>query len=200
MASHEPAARRATAADADRITTILALAFVHDPVWGPVIARPDGSTQHHAALWRPFVDGALRFPATWLTEGGEAAALWIPPDATSMTPEQEKRLAELAAEHLGPAADRYFELMEVIHAAHPREEPHYFLTLLGTHPDHRGHGLGMRLLARSLELVDAEHRPAYLESSNPVNDRKYAGLGFEPFGEITCPGGLTISTMWRPAR
>jgi len=198
--SHDPAVRRATAADADRITTILALAFVNDPVWGPVIARPDGGTRHHAALWRPFVDGALRFPATWLTAGGEAAAIWIPPGATSMTPEQEGHLAELAARHLGPGAGRYLELTEVIHAAHPRQEPHYFLTLLGTHPDHRGHGLGMRLLARSLEPIDAEHQPAYLESSNPANDRKYAGLGFEPFGEIACPDGLIISTMWRPAR
>jgi GNAT superfamily N-acetyltransferase len=194
------AARRATAADAGRITTILALAFVNDPAWGPVIARPDGSTRHHEALWRPFVDGALRFPATWLTTGGEAAAIWIPPDATSMTLEQEERLAELAAEHLGPGAGKFLELMGIVHAAHPREEPHYFLTLLGTHPDHRGQGLGMRLLASSLEQIDAEHRPAYLESSNPANDRKYAELGFEPFGEIACPHGHVITTMWRPAR
>jgi GNAT superfamily N-acetyltransferase len=200
MSSHDGAARRATAADSDRITMIMALAFADDPVWGPPMARPDGSTWHHRVLWRPFVDGALRFPATWLTAGGEAAAIWIPPGSASMTPEQEERLAELAAEHLGQAAGSYLELMEVIHRAHPRDEPHYFLTLLGTHPDHRGHGLGMRLLARSLESVDAKHRPAYLESSNPANDRKYAALGFDPLGEIACPGGQIITTMWRQAR
>jgi ribosomal protein S18 acetylase RimI-like enzyme len=32
-------------------------------------------------------------------------------------------------------------------AFHPREPPHYYLTLLGTHPDHRGKGIGMRLEA-----------------------------------------------------
>ncbi len=200
MSSLMPAPRRARPADAGRITTIIALAFAADPVWGPAMARPDGSTRHHAALWRPFVDGALRFPATWLTEGGEAAAIWIPPGAASMTPEQEERLAGLAAEHLGPAADSYLELLEQLHRAHPHGEPHYFLTLLGTHPGHRGHGLGMRLLAASLEPVDASHRAAYLESSNPANDRRYGALGFEPLGAISCPGGQVITTMWRPAR
>jgi GNAT superfamily N-acetyltransferase len=198
--SHDPAARRAVPADSDRITSIIALAFAGDPAWGPAMTRPDGQTGHHAELWRPFVDGALRFDASWLTAGREAAAVWIPPDEASMTSEQEKRLAELAAEHLGPAADSYFELMEQVHSAHPRAEPHYFLTLLATHPDHRGHGLGVGLLADSLTMVDAEHQPAYLESTNPANDRKYADLGFEPFGEIACPGGQVITTMWRPAR
>ena len=62
------------------------------------------------------------------------------------------------------------------------------------------HGLGIGLLADSLSMVDAEHQPAYLESTSPANDRKYADLGFEPFGEIACPGGQVITTMWRPAR
>ncbi len=39
----------------------------------------------------------------------------------------------------------------------PRSEPRYYLTLLGTHPDHRGRGIGMGLLARNLELIDSEN-------------------------------------------
>lgn len=193
-------ARRATAADAGRMAAIIALAFAADPVWGPVMARPDGRTSHHAAMWRPFVDGALRYPATWLTTGGEAAAIWIPPGGTSMTAEQEERVSRLAAEHLGPAAGDYLELLAEFHAAHPVTEPHYFLTLFGTDPGQRGHGFGMRLLAHNLDLIDAEHQPAYLESSNPANDRRYAGVGFEPAGEIRLRGGAVITTMWRTAR
>ena len=59
----------------------------------------------------------------------------------------------------------------------------------------------MRLLAQNLELIDAEHRPAYLESSNPANDRRYASVGFEPIGEVSCPpDGAILTTMWRAAR
>ena len=43
--------------------------------------------------------------------------------------------------------------------------------------------------------------PAYLESSNPANLKRYMRLGFEPIGEIFVPDGLpAITTMWRPER
>src|SRR5438034_1289074 len=100
------AARRATAADADRVTEIITLAFAQDPLWGRALARPDGGDGHHAAFWRVFVEGALRYPWTWLTGGGEATSIWIPPGGTDMTPEQEQQLAGLATDHLGPAAGR----------------------------------------------------------------------------------------------
>jgi GNAT superfamily N-acetyltransferase len=195
------AARRATASDIDLVSSIITLAFAHDPLWAHALARPDGETAHHAEFWRLFAAGALRYPDTWLTSGGEATAVWIPPGGTEMTPGQEQRLADLAAGQLGQAAGDCLELVSRFDAAHPRAEPHYYLSLLGTHPEHRGKGIGMRLLAHDLELIDAEHMPAYLESSNPANDHRYASVGFEPHSEFSYPGdGPVVTTMWRPAR
>jgi GNAT superfamily N-acetyltransferase len=197
----ELAVRRASPADIDRVTAIIALAFANDPLWGYALARPDGSTVHHAHFWRLFVAGALRYPCTWLTAGGEATSIWIPPGGSEMTPAQEQQLADLATQYLGAAAGDYLELVSRFEAAHPRAEPHYYLSLLGTHPDHRGKGLGMRLLARVLDQVDAEHVPAYLESTNPANNRRYAAVGFERHGEFEYPGGgPVVATMWRAAR
>ena len=197
----ELAARRATPDDAELVTEIISLAFENDPLWSLAMGRADGRTDHHSKFWRLAVDGALRYPWTWLTENGEAAAIWIPPGGTEMTPEQEDRLVELAREHLGPASGRYLELLERFSAAHPQSDPHYYLSLLGTHPEHRGQGIGMRLLAHNLALIDAEHVPAYLESSNPANNRRYASVGFEATGEFSYPGdGPVVTTMLRPAR
>lgn len=193
--------RQAAATDAGLVTSIVASAFTHDPLWAHAMARPDGETAHHALFWRLFVEGALRYPDTWLASEGEATCIWIPPGGTEMTPEQEECLADLAAEYLGPAAGDYLELVSRFEAAHPQDEPHYYLSLLGTHPDHRGKGIGMRLLAHVLGVIDAEHLPAYLESTNPANNRRYAGVGFEPHGEFRYPGGgPVVTTMWRPAR
>jgi len=193
------APRRATADDIDLVTSIVTLAFADDPLWSRAMARPDGETYHRADLWRILVEGGLRYPETWITDGGEATSIWIPPDGSEMSDEQEGRLRGLVAAHLG-SADDYYELMARFEAAHPRGEPHYYLSLLGTHPQHRGHGIGMKLLSHNLAIIDSEHQPAYLESSNPNNNNRYKRLGFEPYGEFSYPGGgPLVTTMWRPA-
>ena len=70
-----------------------------------------------------------------------------------------------------------------------------------THPDQRGKGMGMSLLADNLARVDSEGMAAYLESSNPDNDTRYERLGFVRAGEFQRPDGqLTCSTMWREPR
>jgi GNAT superfamily N-acetyltransferase len=195
------AVERASAADTGLVASIITLAFANDPLWGHAMARADGGTQHHGAFWQLFVEGAMRYPDTWLADGGKAVSVWVPPGGVEMTDEQEERLVELAAEYLGPRADDYVEVANRFEEAHPREEPHYYLSLLATHPDHRGHGIGMGLLARNLERIDAEHLPAYLESTNPANNGRYASVGFEPHGEFSYPGdGPLVTTMWRPAR
>ena len=52
-----------------------------------------------------------------------------------------------------------------------------------------------------LDRCDAEHAPAYLESSNPDNVPYYQRFGFEVTGEITLPnGGPTLIPMWRAPR
>jgi len=193
--------RNASPADRGLVASIITLAFANDPLWSHAMARPDERTEHHREFWLVFVDGALRYPWTRLAGGGEATSIWIPPGGSEMTADQEEHLAGLAAEYLGPAASDYLDLLARFDSAHPRNEPHYYLTLLATHPDHRGLGIGMGLLAHDLELIDAEGLPAYLESSNPANNRRYAALGFEPIGEFSYPrNGPKVTTMWRAGR
>jgi GNAT superfamily N-acetyltransferase len=195
------ATRRASPVDCHTVTSIITLAFGSDPLWSLALARSDGSTAHHAQFWEVFVEGALRYPWVWLTGSGEATSVWIPPGGTEMSDEQEQRVASLAKELLGPTASHFLELLDRFDAVHPRDEPHYYLSLLGTHPAHRGKGAGMAQLRHDLSLIDEEGFPAYLESSNPANNVRYAAVGFEALSEFTYPGGGPVVTpMWRPAR
>jgi ribosomal protein S18 acetylase RimI-like enzyme len=183
------------------VTNIITLAFANDPLWSRALSRSDGRTDHHAAFWRLFVESALRYPETWITAGGEATSIWIPPSGTELSQAEEERLHEFVVEKLGPGADDCIELMARFDAAHPRGEPHYYLSFLGTHPEHRGAGIGMALLAHCLALIDGNHLPAYLESSNPANNDRYTRAGFEPVGGFSYPGGgPVVTTMWRAAR
>ena len=84
--------------------------------------------------------------------------------------------------------------------AHPHDPPHWYLSLLATHPDHRGRGLGVALVQDHLDAVDDAHLPAYLESTNDQNLARYGRLGFERHGSFAAPDGPTVTTMWRAAR
>ena len=89
---------------------------------------------------------------------------------------------------------------ELMKKQHP-EEPHWYLAVIGSDPTVRGGGFGRALMQSRLDRVDAEHAPAYLESSNPDNIPYYMRFGFEVTGEIKLPdGGPSMIPMWRPAR
>jgi GNAT superfamily N-acetyltransferase len=188
--------------DVDAVATTVALAFSEDPVWGPAMGGSSTSLSERAALWRILVAGAARYPWSRLLPDGAAASVWIPPDGTELSEGQETELASALVRILGPAgATEFHQLISRFEATHPRDTPHAYLSLLATHPDHRGRGLGMALLGADLDRLDAAHLPAYLESTNPANDRRYMGAGFEPVGEFrTIDEERVITRMWRPAR
>jgi GNAT superfamily N-acetyltransferase len=186
--------RIGTIADLDGLTTTLTAAFEHDPLWSWAFPDPEDL----AVWWRFYIRSALRYPCVRVTGECAAVAVWIPPDGTELTEEEEERLAPIIRDLIGPRAGDVMELLERFEASHPRERPHYYLSLLGTHPDHRGQGLGMGLLSENLGRIDAEGVPAYLESTNPGNDPRYERVGFRRVGEFTTPGGeRTVATMWR---
>jgi len=191
--------RPVTSDEIDRVTETLTLAFLHDPVWGVALARPDGSTAHHAAYWRLYVEGALRYSTVFTMDDGSAVSVWIPPGGTELSAAQEEAVVRLVEGALEPAAAQaMLELWSRFDANHPRDEPHAYLSLLATHPDHRGKGSGQRLLADDLERFDAAGVPAYLESTNPGNDHRYGRAGFRRIGGFEAViDGAPISTMWR---
>jgi GNAT superfamily N-acetyltransferase len=193
--------RPAAIDDIGRVTQTLSLAFLHDPVWGVALARSDGSTDHHAAYWQIYVEGALRYSTVFMTEDASAVSVWIPPGGTDLSDAGEKSIEQLVGATLEPAAAQaIFELWERFAANHTDDEPHAYLSLLATHPDHRGHGIGQRLLAENLARWDAERLPAYLESTNPGNDHRYERAGFRRIGGFRAVlDDAPISTMWRPS-
>jgi ribosomal protein S18 acetylase RimI-like enzyme len=189
--------RIATAHDIEGLTTTLTAAFAHDPLWS--WAFPN--LEDLAVLWKFYIGSALRYPNVWIVGDYAAASVWIPPHGSELTEEEEERMESLVRDLIGDRAAVVMELVAQFEGSHPREQPHYYLSLLGTHPDYRGQGLGMALLSENLASMDSEGVPAYLESSNPGNDRRYERLGFKRLGEFKTPGeDHTVATMWREAQ
>ena len=194
--------RVATRDEAGTVTELVVGAFHDDPTWAWAFPDPKARREQHRAFWRLFVEGALRYPWVWLAAGDVATSIWIPPGGTDMSEDQEARMESLLVDLLGSGTPRVSQAFELFEAAHPRDEPHYYLSLLATNPAHRGHGHGLGLLADNLRRIDAEGANAYLEASNPANVPLYERYGFELVGAFDLPdGGPTVHTMWRsPSR
>jgi ribosomal protein S18 acetylase RimI-like enzyme len=192
--------RLASPQDADEVVSIVVSAFYDDPTWGWAFPDPSLRAEQHRRFWGLFVAGAMRYPWVWLTPGNTATSVWIPPDGTEFSPAQEAAMETMILQMRGAGASRVMQTHEKFDRAHPRDVPHYYLTLLATRVGHQGNGYGLDLLAENLRLVDETGMPSYLEASNPANVSLYERHGFEVRDSFTLPGdGPEVFTMWREA-
>ena len=198
-------ARPATRADVGALSGTLGRAFFDDPVM--VWMLPDANARRRklrklfAALTRHhhLANGAVEVVPD---DGGGigGAALWDPPGKWRQTRLEELRAMPGLFLAFGLSLRRGIAAEELMKANHP-EEPHWYLAVIGSDPDVRGKGFGQKLMSSRLDRCDAEHAPAYLESSNPDNVAYYQRFGFEVTGELRLPnGGPSLIPMWRPAR
>jgi GNAT superfamily N-acetyltransferase len=192
--------RRAMPSDLDLAVETITLAFLADPVWGPALSRPDDGDGHLRAYWRFFLSDGIDQDGVRVADDGAAVSVWVPPGGEELRPENVDALERFNADTLGPdGAAEMAELYERFEANHPRSEAHAYLSLLATHPDHRGKGIGQALLANDLRGWDVAGTPCYLESTNPANDHRYVRAGFRPVGRFTAiRDAAPITTMWRP--
>jgi GNAT superfamily N-acetyltransferase len=187
----------AASGDAPGVVRVVTEAFLHDPIWH--WAFPDPAAREK--WWRFLIPSAFRYPGVFRTTGFETVSVWIPPNGIELTAGEEAQVQDLLPELVGSRAPEVTELLRRFAGAHPHREPHYYLSLLATADRHRGGGLGMALLRENLARIDLESASAYLESTNPRNDARYASLGFAPIVSYEAPGGGPVVTgMWRQAR
>jgi ribosomal protein S18 acetylase RimI-like enzyme len=200
-------ARPAHKTDISELSHALGRAFYDDPVSEWIM--PDARTRT-ANLRRFFATvtrhhhlagGGVEVASDGSTIG--AAALWDPPGRWKQS--SQEQLMMLPSFLLGfgfrlSVGRKLGDLLNRMKQQHP-EEPHWYLAVLGSDTSVRGKGYGHALMRSRLDRIDAEHAPAYLESSKYQNIAYYQRFGFEVTGEIVLPdGGPTLWPMWRAPR
>jgi GNAT superfamily N-acetyltransferase len=192
--------RDAAPDDLPMVAACLASAFFEDPLWGHW-TFPDESRRQGDLLQFMMLQAQLAAAHGWIamTAGTESVALWTPPGASYGSAEQEPLIADVFDRLFGARAVAVHELFKQFDEHLPSGR-FYHLEWWATHRRHAGRGFGASLITDNLARVDAEHLPTYLESTNPVNLRRYEALGFRTVGDFAPPGGPTVTTMWREAR
>ena len=197
-------ARAAHKADIRELSGVLARAFYDDPVMAWVlpddVARLERLARVFTAITRHhhLAGGGSEVACDGSSIG--AAALWDPPNRWKQTGREQFAMLPLFFRVFGFRSARVRQLQEIMKREHP-EEPHWYLAVIGSDPAVRGKGFGQALMRSRLDRVDAEHAPAYLESSKHQNIAYYQRFGFDVTGEVVLPdGGPTMWQMWRAPR
>ena len=197
--------RRATVLDAPRAADTLAAAFADDPVtsWiGRKDARRDAGRR--AMIGHLVTALGIAGNEPWIADDHSAAALWVPPTHADLKIPLlgELRLVRALITFTGwTGLARANAFRKAADAHHPKSEPHFYLMTIGVDPQFQGQGLGSALLGATLENIDAQHMPSYLESSSPKNVPLYQRHGFDVTSEFRPRAdGPPLWGMWRKAR
>ena len=193
------AVRKATPADAPKVSAVLARAFDDDPFANWACAQ-DSRRSRRIYDFLDFANRKLTLPYREVYTTGEyhGGAPWTPPGRWKMGMVQQ--VLALPAFIRATSLRRLPAVMGGINAVekkHP-QEPHYYLLALGVEPALQGKSIGTQLMAPVLAMCDRDGTGAYLESSKEVNVPLYERNGFKVTEEFVVPnGGPKIWLMWR---
>jgi GNAT superfamily N-acetyltransferase len=185
--------------DVDAIADVLVRAFADDPLMMYLFRTDEGRRKKSRVF---FVSDAKRAIAKAkgrvdTNDEGEAkgGAIWFAPG------QWRTGGLELLGQipmliHMGWESPRALGVLSRVEKLHPTQ-PHWYLGVLGTDPEHQGKGVGSALLAPVLTQCDEEGTPAYLESSKERNVLFYERHGFKVTSELRLKDGPTLWPMWR---
>lgn len=192
--------RLATRSDLAEIGRVLAAAFHDDPLIRFLIPTDPTGTRT-ATLLSTMAELHLADDSVFIAvddASGEmmGVAVWGIIGHWRFPASAYVRFGPRLARVLGPGGLRRSIHLRGIEVAHVRD-PHYYLGVLGTHPNHQGRGIGSATMAPFLDRADEEGVGAYLESSKQSNVPYYARHGFETRTAHRIPTGPEIYLMWR---
>ena len=179
-----------------RALDVLVTAFIADPVMRWLYPEARTYLTRFSGLPAAFAGSAFDQGTAWRLGEFAAVALWLAPRVDLDGDAIVAHLTESVA------SDQHADLLSVIDQmdeAHPRY-PHWYLSWVGVDAARQGMGLGGELMTHCLAIVDADHLPAYLETTNPRNITFYQRHGFVVTGESQAGACPPVISMLRTAR
>jgi ribosomal protein S18 acetylase RimI-like enzyme len=161
-----PEVRPATAGDRERVVATVVAAFAEDPAFGHFFS---GSYAADAPVFAGnLFDHRLAFGTVWVVDGGSAVSMWNPPGVPGV---------DVTPGLSAGACARLHRYEAVVHALTPTE-PHWYLGVLATHPDHAGRRWGRLAMRAGLDRARADGLPACLETATEANVGIYRASGW----------------------
>ncbi len=176
-------------------------AFTDDPVMRWLIPDDDDYETVYPALFAGMFRRWTKDGTLWVTDEVVAFGGWERPGRPEVeVGEDLDYLPGEKVEHPEDRFERFVAIRGILAEMAPTEE-HWYLNLLGTHPDWQRQGLGRTLMAEGFALADEAGVPCYLETETLENVAYYRHHGFEVSREWDVPlDGPHMWGMLRPAQ
>jgi len=191
------AVRQAQASEMDVVVGIMVEAFHDEPAFAFILPDEKVRSQALRKAFEIIVPEDQRAGRVFLTEDGEAAALWRKPGHMRESRWDALRTALPYLYAFGAAIGRASQVARLIKANLPTQDC-WYLHYVGCRLPHRGKGYGGAVIRAGLELADAQGCSAYLETCDARNLPIYRALGFDVVGSWQTPGGPAFWRMMRP--
>lgn len=180
-----------TTKDTDWASETLEQAFYTDPllnfIYGDTIDEPGRLNWFFRVTFRL----VALYGECFSTAERDGVLMVLPPDQTKMTIGMIYRSGILAAPFkMGWASfSRMMTFMDFAEKEHKAAASfdHYYILTVGVLPARQGMGVGKKLMARALEIADANNMPCYLETQNEKNVPIYQRFGFEVVSDKEIP-------------
>lgn len=167
--SHSPLVVDATDAHTSQATSSLSAAFEEDPVFDWIVKdderrreRLDHAFRFELELFRQFGLTSVAHAEDGSVAG---AALWARHDQWRQSLAAMLRSVPVGVRVSGVRGlPRLLMSMTAVEKQHPAE-PHYYLSIIGVHPQNQGRGVAAALFEPMLKRCDRDQMPAYLEAT-----------------------------------
>jgi ribosomal protein S18 acetylase RimI-like enzyme len=183
-------------ADGERAMATIVTAFTADPPVRWILPEPQQYLTHGPEFVRRFCGTAFDHQSGFAAEGFSGAALWLPPGVDPDDEGIEEWIGDAVPEADQEKVGAFFEEMDKFHP----HDPIWYLAMIGVDPGSQGMGLGSAMLSHTLEQVDRDSKPAYLEATTTRSRDLYARHGFEVIGEIQAADSPPMYPMLREPR
>lgn len=179
--------RLAGADDLDAAARVLAAAFDDYP-WTRWSIPDDGYADRLEKLQRLYLSHAVEHGIVIVDAQLSAVAAFLPPDAPTLTEQQQQLVAELLGARLAVISDLSLPNPPV---------GAWTLETVGVDPACQGKGLGTAITAAGLAMIDERAVALALETSLDRNVDLYRRLGFTTVATTLIPNGPVVYSMNR---
>lgn len=170
---------------------ILSKAFRHDPVFSYFIPDTNQRLKTLNHYFQHVIKCGLRYGEVYSSPNLECISVWFPPKNSFHTRMKAIKSGALALPLR--VKWKYLTLQNKIHNfsnnIHKKlvPYPHWYLSLIGVNPEDQGKGFGQQLLSTTINRIDLENKPIYLETNTEKNVKMYKHFGFHILQKAIIP-------------